>query len=152
MSSTWLLKSTTGDLQFSKGDCDLQWQDGRPVSITNPSQILDQRVRKTAQTPLGANKFDPDLGFIGKSLIGGKSFGDETAKLLGVNVQSMVAALIDSQTEVAARIPLSPGEMIQGLNAVAVEQSGTELQVSVGLDLMGSGVLFTNMMGKKNGV
>lgn len=131
MSRTWLLAKADGDPNFVQGDVDLVWENGRPVTLDDPRQVLDQRVRKIVQQPLGTNLFVPDLGFGLKRLIGRKAFGDSQVKEIGASVLTMFNTMKSLQVETQARIKLEAAELIDSLNHIRVIQRQTQIDVEV---------------------
>lgn len=139
MSKSWLLSSSTGAPSFRRGDTDLVWRDGRPVEITVPDQVLDQRIRKASMTPLGSNRFNSGYGFDGVRLLGGKNLGDDTVKFIGLEMERMMEVLKESQQEARTRIPMDPAELIQSLQGIQVVSEGSEISATVFIQTEGRG-------------
>lgn len=150
MSKTWLLTTADGDPNFEPGDTDIVWENGRPVEITDPESVLNQRVRKTAQTPLGTNKFEPSLGLGFRRLIGTKGYGDAQVKDLAAAVQDMFDKLKDLQVEALARIDLDPREMIDRVKTIRVQQNKTVTDVAVTVITQGSTPVEATIRGVTN--
>lgn len=131
MSITWLLATTSGDPQFTRGDADLVWVDGAPAELTSPVDIIDQRFRKTVMTPLGTNLFDKTIGFPQTRILGSKSLGESTARQVASALEDMTASLITSQKEVAARVPLDQNELIDSIEQMQVDITDSDMNVSV---------------------
>lgn len=107
---------------------------------------LIQDVIKVIVTPVGSNRFQPQIGsLINERLIGQVLTEQNTITVLQVSVQESLITLQKLQQQQAQYQALSPSEMLVAINSIDVQRDSVEpRQLNVILKLMaGDGKLLT---------
>lgn len=134
MSKSWALTDGKGNREFTLANMDIVWENGKPLEILEPSEVLDQRIRKCALTRKGTNLFDGRYGLLSQTVIGGKNFGDALAKLIADDTLTMLEGLKEIQNEALLAQELDPAELIDEATNLSVINEGTRIIIRVNIN------------------
>ncbi len=137
MGKSWTLYNViTGDRTMQLGRMSFRLTDGSVEELTEPTEIVAQRIEKCSVEPRGSNRFLRPWGSRFASLRGAKVHPYLLAREIGGGVREIVDVLIAEQSAVARRILLVPGELISHLVnsalTVDVDTIAVEATVAVG--------------------
>lgn len=128
-SRSWVLVNKSGTPDMIRGEMDIVFQDGHVREVTDPNQVLDQRVRKCIVDVRGRNKFAANWGSKLRSLVGQKNLSTATLKEIGKFLREMTDGLIDSQDETTRRIRLADAELIDSIDRIDLMTEGSDIVV-----------------------
>jgi hypothetical protein len=133
MAKSWRLITLDGD---SNGPnfgtrMDIDFTDEGRVAEVAHTEWLDQRFRVAVTAKRGRRPLAPSFGFVSQNLVGSKALLGQEESFITSNLIRMVAGLIQSQNELASRVPLAPDETMVQLSSVQVEPlTATTFKVS----------------------
>lgn len=105
---------------------DVRWDDGGSVGLVQGTDLLYQNVAKTVLTELGSNPYHKYYGSNALTLLGRK-VNSGTAMSLRDSVTQSLSKLVEVQRLQKQVQPLSPEELILGVESVRVEQIGDDV-------------------------
>lgn len=131
MSKSWRLQNVKGLEEFEPGFMDIELVDGSVTEITNPVEVLNQRLQKCAIEPQGTNRFARGWGSVFRLILGEKALTESVLKEIGASIRVMTDELIAQQRDSLQRLNLALGELIERVDKVVIRIVTSSIKVSI---------------------